>query len=122
MAQFSDLLGKTLKEIDGAVIGSEQITFITTEGESFRLWHNRDCCESVEVQDVCGDVEDLIGSPIVQADESTNENEQIEDGAPTMGSFTWTFYRIATARGAVVLRWLGESNGYYSESVDFERL
>lgn len=35
MAQFSDLLGKTLKEIDGAVIGSEQITFITTEGESF---------------------------------------------------------------------------------------
>lgn len=116
MAQFSDLVGKTITQITGTQ-GDEELRFFTSDGKEYLMYHSQDCCESVSLEDVAGNLSDLLDSPILQADEESN-NDPIE-GRECSESFTWTFYRIATAKGLVVLRWLGESNGYYSESVDF---
>jgi hypothetical protein len=116
---ISILVGKTLKDIQGAE-GDKIVNFITDEDKVYRLYHEQDCCEVVRVYDINGDINDLIGSPILMAEESVNHPE-IEDKEEIYAndSHTWTFYRFATVKGYVNIRWLGESNGYYSESVFF---
>lgn len=116
------LVGKTLKSINGKV-GGDEVLFETTDGKFYKLYHRQDCCESVTLNDICGNLQDLVGSPICQAEEATSQQDP--DGlvvSEYRESFTWTFYRLATIKGQVVIRWLGESNGWYSESVDFEEV
>lgn len=122
------LVGKILVDVkvsEGDSEGDgEHITFTTNEGEVYVMYHDQDCCEGVYIDDVCGDLDDLIGLPIVRATEDTNVDENPEGvEKPTYqgDSFTWTFYNIATAKGHVTIRWYGESNGYYSESVNLHR-
>lgn len=114
------LVGKTLVQID---VDHDEIIFVTSEGERYKMFHEQDCCESVSVDEVVGDWEDLLNSPLTLAEESTNSDDpkiDAEDGYNwTPESFTWTFYRFATVRGYVNVKWYGTSNGYYSESVSF---
>lgn len=114
--EFSVLVGRTIVKIDGLSEGSDRVRIECDDGAAFLMVHFPDCCEDVAVEDVCGDVADLIGSPVLLAEESTNRDEPKPDWSE---SFTWTFYKLATARGHVTIRWLGQSNGYYSESVAF---
>ena len=74
--------------------------------------------------DVIGNLEDLIGTPIVMAEEvsSEQENPMGVDIPEYQESFTWTFYKLATINGYVTIRWYGESNGYYSEEVSFKEV
>ncbi len=117
-----ELLGQTLTSVENR--GDEAIVFATTEGKIYRLFHRQDCCESVNVEDICGDLADLVGSPILEAEEMTsNENPpDAKQKAYPDESFTWTFYKFATIKGSVTIRWYGSSNGYYSESVDFQEI
>lgn len=116
---INELVGKTLTNV---IVNNDtdSITFETVCGNRYQMYHQQDCCESVRIEDICGELADLIGSPILQAEESTNEDSPPKD--EYVESFTWTFYRITTMKGQVVIRWLGTSNGYYSESVDFEQV
>ena len=125
-SKVTELLGKTLVGVKQA--GSDdddEIYFTCDDGSRYRMYHDQDCCENVVIEDVCGDWDDLIGSPLLMAEEAVSEN-QTPDGvtAPEYpdDSFTWTFYKFATVKGYVTVRWYGESNGYYSESVILERL
>jgi len=98
---------------------SKQITFSCKSGKVFRMFHDNECCEHVIVEDVIGDVEDIINNiPINLAEEVSSE----EPYKPDDDSYTWTFYRIQAGGCVVTLRWLGTSNGYYSERTSFERV
>ena len=109
------LIGQTLKKIDVNSY-AESMTFITTDDKQYRMWHRQDCYESVAVEEIIGDLDDLIGVPILDASERTDSREN------TSRSQTWTFYVFSTIKGTVTIRWLGESNGYYSEEVSFALL
>lgn len=122
MEGFSALQGQTILAISGATPGSEEIQIRTVEGLTLKMYHSQDCCESVLVEDVCGNIENLIGEKVLLAEEVSSENSTPASVNHPGGydSYTWTFYKLGTMKGYVVIRWLGESNGYYSESVDCE--
>jgi len=113
--EIEELIGKTLSKIDKT---EDEIIFHCTDGSVYNMYHIQDCCESVYVEDITGDLNDLLNSPILKASEDTNRDtnpEGVEIGY--QDSFTWTFYNLATFNGHVTIRWYGSSNGYYSESV-----
>lgn len=117
--EISVLIGKTLTEFEHRK-DIEMILLTCSDGTTYEFAHDQNCCESVDVEDICGDITDIIGSPITLAEESTNDQSHPVDAKARQyepDSFTWTFYRIGTAKGMVTIRWYGESNGYYSESV-----
>ncbi len=113
----SDLLGKTLTKIEHDK-EQEELIFTLEDGTRFKLYHEQDCCEHVYLADVNGEFDDLIGSPLTMAEEIEGD----QPPQPEYDSITWTFYKFATVKGYVTLRWIGSSNGYYSESVNFDKV
>lgn len=116
---IEELLGKTLTQI---VKDEDEILFIVSDNEQYKMYHSQDCCENVLIDDIDGDLNDLIGVPILQAEEITSDVNPEGVSMDYQDSFTWTFYKLATIKGYVTIRWYGESNGYYSEGVDFVKL
>lgn len=119
-----------IKEFVGKTIGSveinkdrDEIIFVFTNGENYLMYHEQDCCESVYIEDIEGNLLDLVGSPLLLAEEA-NSIDPLPGQEVSVydDSFTWTFYRFATVKGYVTLRWFGRSNGYYSESVKIKKL
>ena len=114
MSEIGILVGKTISKVD---LNKDEvddfIIFRTMCGGKYKMYHPQDCCEQVYIEDICGDLQDLVGQKVVRASEESGELE----GAYESG--TWTFYVIDTFKGSVTIRWNGESNGYYSEAVYF---
>lgn len=119
---FDLLKGSTISSISPVEAGIDEVRLTLTDGRSFLMYHEQDCCESVRVESVVGNIGNLAESPLTFSewkvldgrpdDVPTGKDEYIE-------SETWTVFRLGTVKGDVTIRWLGSSNGYYSESVSF---
>ena len=110
---FEDMVGNVIRGID---INEEEdeILFVFDNGERHSLYHEQECCESVTIKEIHGNLNDLIGTPVLLAEIVTDTDCDID-----FESWTWTFYKISTIKGSVTITWLGMSNGYYSERVNW---
>ena len=103
------ILDSTMRKVwRGTYWGNDALYFEQEDGVHFVLTHIQDCCEDVEIESIDGDLDDLIGAPLLMAEETVK-----------LEGDTWTFYKFATVKGYVTVRFLGCSNGYYSERVDW---
>lgn len=109
---MKQMIGKIFTKVESS---NDQLVF-SNDVETFRFHHYQDCCESVYIESIVGDLSDLVGVPILMAEESSNDMESNEYG----DVIEWTFYKFATIKGYVDVRWCGFSNGYYSTSVDMD--
>lgn len=123
--EFRDLMikGKTMKSVylDKNSFENEAIVFVTTKGTTYVLTHITDCSESVVIESIDGDLEDLIGEPLVMAEEAYQKEEEDEEDDEWTSS-TWSFYKFATIKGYVTVRFFGQSNGWYSEMAGLYKL
>ncbi len=113
---------KSIKRIDN--YGDDRIEFETEDGV-FAMFHSQDCCESVSIHQIDGDLQSLIGSPLIVAKESSTSYfpEGIKiDREYTPESETWTVYTFETNTAKIRIVWHGSSNGYYSESVQISKI
>lgn len=100
------------------VVNDEELHMQFSDGTSCKWYHQQDCCESVSIYDIVGDLQGLVGLPLLVAEERS-DNETTPDIGSEPESCTWTFYTFRNVNVSVDVRWFGESNGYYSESVNF---
>ena len=106
------LLGKTFWAVTKT---DDELRFMCDDG-TFVFSHSQSCCESVYIESVVGDLQDLVGSPMLRAEEGTQDDTHATECG------LWTFYKFATRNGYVDVRWYGSSNGYYGVGVDIDFL
>ena len=103
------------KVITDIVKSQNEMKFNFSDGSFCYMKHMQDCCEIVTIDDICGDLSDLCNTPILNAELVTNTKDNRKEWDE---SFTWSFYKFATIKGYVDIKWYGTSNGCYSEMAD----
>lgn len=111
MQSLEDFIGETITSIN--TDKDEYLIFEFGDEYCLEFLHMQDCCEHVYIEDIVGDLDALVGSPLTVCREArgkydTDEWDNVQE---------WTFYEFATVNGSVTVRWYGTSNGWYSTSV-----
>jgi hypothetical protein len=63
------LKGKTVNHIENK---GDELIFTCTDGKEYIMHHEQDCCENVTIDDIVGDLNDLLNSPILEALKAKN--------------------------------------------------
>lgn len=106
---------------DFNIIENDVITKVTSTDREIRIitdkhdilfYHEQDCCEDVYI-DLMSPLETLNGRII------SCEIVELKEKDNGYGTSTSSWVKIVTTEGYFTAIWRGESNGYYSESIDF---
>lgn len=116
MESFGILKGKVFSDIKA---DNERVTFYINDIARYSLYHVQSCCETVEIDDIVGDLSDLIGKEIIKAEEIQSDTD-LPDGISEdyFESWTYSFYYLHTLDSCVTIKFFGTSNGYYSETAE----
>jgi hypothetical protein len=116
-ANFFELKGKTITSIDGSNSDDSDTIITTSDGSSYTLTHIQDCCEHVRVYGSVGNIDDVLNEEVIAAEDTNPMDNPNAPDYKYYESATWSQFRIVTNKGTFEIWWLGESNGYYSETV-----
>lgn len=122
MVQYEEIgcfIGKTLISAvrdTGKYDSDDHIIFEFSDGSKYKMHHYQSCCENVSIEDIDGELSDIVGLPLTTAEYAYKEDEA------DYGDETWTFYRIGTEKAMIVIRWFGSSNGYYSTTAEIDEI
>ena len=112
---FFTLKGQTIRKIQAL---NEYSLCILTDKYRYDLYHEQDCCEFVRLAKIIGDIDNILNEEIIFAEEDGGANEPDWYGNNyNDSSHTWTKFVLGTKNANVEFWFLGESNGYYSESI-----
>lgn len=133
-ADISELLGQTLIAIEFVGLNERsdinvnardvsKIIFKCKSGDKYEMQRGSgydDNEDNITLEEVIGCIGDILGYPILLSEMVTNKSDQPINDYDI--SYTWTFYKLATIKGSVTLRWYGCSEGYYSEEAEFFKI
>ena len=115
---FFTLKGQTIRKIIALSTGSLKIV---TDKYKYHLYHEQDCCENVRLVDVIGDVDNILNKEIIFAEEDSGAKDpEWHTSYDYDCHHTWTKFVLGTKNANVEFWFLGESNGYYSESISIQ--
>lgn len=112
--KLRSLVGKTFSAVVKTNDGDSDVLRFECSQGAVEFYYQEDCCANCYIESVDGDLADLVGTPLLMAELVTSDENPLHKNEE---SFTWSFYKFATVRGYVTVRWYGSSNGYYSETV-----
>lgn len=110
---ISELVGQIFDEVVNE--DDVELHFKRAGKTIYKFYHSQDCCEDVFIEDIDSPLTVFSNAEILEAEESSKESPKNPDAA-------WTFYKFRTSKGWVTIRWWGESNGYYSISVNLAKI
>lgn len=117
---FEDLLGKTIIDIEKDKENSF-LRFKTSDNKIYEM-SRLDEYGSVEIEDIVGDLNDLINTPILLAEvvysQDNPQHSKTYKDINECNEILWTYYKLATIKGYVDIRWFGD-NYYYSNICNF---
>lgn len=108
---ISILNDETIESVVGLAEGSDEVLFITKSKKAVALYHIQRCSATIDLHSFECDIDDFRGAVVIDAECV----ETVKLVKSRHKSENWSFYRINTTKGSLVLRWCGDS--YYSDEV-----